>query len=108
MCQLDGTIVAPTSPKAWGKGLLQWLEFSKLVGITIQGNGIIDGRGSVWWQDNPYDDPIDDEEKLIVPLNHTIGSPSPPLPVIVISFYQDTLQHTFLSHFLLFIEIIIL
>uniref|UniRef100_A0A0R0F9B3 Polygalacturonase n=1 Tax=Glycine max TaxID=3847 RepID=A0A0R0F9B3_SOYBN len=79
--QLDGTIVAPTSPKAWGKGLLQWLEFSKLVGITIQGNGIIDGRGSVWWQDNQYDDPIDDEEKLIVPLNHTVGSPSPPLPI---------------------------
>lgn len=77
--QLDGTIVAPTNPNAWGKGLLQWLDFTKLVGITIQGSGIIDGRGSVWWQDYPYDDPIDDEEKLIVPLNHTVGSP--PLPV---------------------------
>jgi len=78
--QLDGTIVAPTNPNAWGRGLLQWLEFSKLLGITIQGNGIIDGKGSVWWQDQQYDDPIDNEEKLIVPLNQTV--PSPPLPVI--------------------------
>ncbi|CAJ1940149.1 unnamed protein product [Sphenostylis stenocarpa] len=77
--QLDGTIVAPTNPNAWGRGLLQWLEFTKLVGITIQGNGIIDGRGSVWWQDSQYDDPIDNEEKLIVPLNQTV--PSPPVPI---------------------------
>ncbi|KAJ1399485.1 Pectin lyase fold/virulence factor [Sesbania bispinosa] len=76
--QLDGTIIAPTNPNAWGEGLLQWLEFSKLVGITIQGNGVIDGRGSVWWQDSPYDDPIDGEEKLIIPLNHT---QKPPMPV---------------------------
>ncbi|XP_057448488.1 polygalacturonase At1g48100-like [Lotus japonicus] len=76
--QFDGTIIAPTNSNAWGGGLLQWLEFSKLVGITIQGKGVIDGRGSVWWQDFPYDDPIDDEEKLIVPLNHT---QKPSLPV---------------------------
>lgn len=77
--QLDGTIVAPTSPNAWGKGLLQWLEFTKLVGITIQGKGIIDGRGSVWWQDNPYNDPDDDQEYLYVPFNQTVASP--PLPI---------------------------
>ncbi|XP_019420997.1 PREDICTED: polygalacturonase At1g48100-like isoform X1 [Lupinus angustifolius] len=76
--QLDGTIIAPTNSNAWGGGLLQWLEFTKLVGITIQGNGVIDGRGSVWWQDQPFDEPIDDEEKLIVPLNHT---EKPPLPI---------------------------
>ncbi|KAB1207892.1 hypothetical protein CJ030_MR7G024254 [Morella rubra] len=74
--QLDGTIVAPTNPKAWGKGLLQWLEFTKLRGITIQGSGIIEGKGSVWWQDS-FDDPVDDEMKLIVPLNSTVQK-SPP------------------------------
>lgn len=83
LCQLDGTIIAPTNPNAWGEGLLQWLEFTKLVGITIQGNGVIDGRGSVWWQDVPFDNPIDDEEKLIVPLNHTY---KPPAPVIYLQF----------------------
>ncbi|XP_041013113.1 polygalacturonase At1g48100-like isoform X1 [Juglans microcarpa x Juglans regia] len=70
--QLDGTIIAPTSSKVWGKGLLQWLEFTKLRGITIQGKGVIDGRGSVWWQDAPFDDPVDDEIELIVPLNSTV------------------------------------
>ncbi|KAF1862770.1 hypothetical protein Lal_00040035 [Lupinus albus] len=73
--QVDGTIIAPTNPDAWGRGLLQWLDFTKLVGFTIQGNGIIDGRGSVWWQDHQFDVPIDDEQKLLVPINHTIGTP---------------------------------
>ncbi|KAK7250576.1 hypothetical protein RIF29_33095 [Crotalaria pallida] len=77
--QLDGTIVAPTNPNAWGRGLLQWLDFTKLVGITIQGNGIIDGRGSLWWEDTQFDNPIDGEEKLIIPINHTVGRP--PMPI---------------------------
>ncbi|KAL1538558.1 polygalacturonase-like protein [Salvia divinorum] len=49
--QLDGKIIAPTNSGAWGKGLLQWLDFSKLKGIAIRGQGVIDGRGSVWWND---------------------------------------------------------
>nr|GME00781.1 polygalacturonase At1g48100-like [Ipomoea batatas] len=69
--QLDGKIIAPTDSKAWGSGLFQWLEFTKLVGITIKGSGTVDGSGSVWWQNSPLDDPIDDELKLIIPLNRT-------------------------------------
>ncbi|KAF5726734.1 polygalacturonase [Tripterygium wilfordii] len=78
--QLDGTIIAPTNFNAWGKGLFQWLEFTKLIGITVQGKGIIDGRGSGWWQDSQYEDPIDDEAKLIIPLNKTIEI-NPPMPI---------------------------
>lgn len=78
---MEGTIIAPTDPKAWGKGILQWLEFSKLRGITVQGNGIIEGKGSVWWQEvSPYDDP-ENELKLIIPLNSTVHE-QPPVPVI--------------------------
>ncbi|PSS35229.1 Polygalacturonase [Actinidia chinensis var. chinensis] len=51
--QLDGKIMAPTSSEAWGSGLLQWLEFTKLKGITIRGSGIIDGQGSIWWNKSP-------------------------------------------------------
>ncbi|XP_004489256.1 polygalacturonase At1g48100 [Cicer arietinum] len=47
--QLDGKIIAPTSASAWGSGTLQWLEFTKLNKITIKGKGVIDGQGSVWW-----------------------------------------------------------
>ncbi|KEH24801.1 polygalacturonase At1g48100 isoform X2 [Medicago truncatula] len=50
--QLDGKIIAPTSPSAWGSGTLQWLEFTKLNKITIKGKGVIDGQGSVWWNDS--------------------------------------------------------
>ncbi|KAK2984134.1 hypothetical protein RJ640_006287 [Escallonia rubra] len=75
--QLDGTIIAPTNSRVWGSGLLQWLDFTKLVGITVQGEGIIDGRGSVWWQDSPHQDPFDDEETLIVPSNNTVDENLP-------------------------------
>ncbi|XVF14083.1 hypothetical protein REPUB_Repub09cG0026500 [Reevesia pubescens] len=55
--QLDGKIIAPTSTGAWGSGLLQWIEFTKLKGITVRGKGTIDGQGSVWWNDSPTFDP---------------------------------------------------
>ncbi|KAK4402781.1 Polygalacturonase [Sesamum angolense] len=79
--QLDGTIIAPTSASHWGSGLLQWLEFTKLVGLTIKGSGTIDGNGAVWWQSSPDDDdPLDDQSKLIVPLNATVAL-KPPIPI---------------------------
>ncbi|KAL8208262.1 hypothetical protein R6Q57_007674 [Mikania cordata] len=53
--QLDGTILAPIDPKAWGASLDQWLEFINLEGFTIKGKGTIDGRGSNWWTDSIYD-----------------------------------------------------
>ncbi|KZV17818.1 Pectin lyase-like superfamily protein [Dorcoceras hygrometricum] len=78
--QLDGKIVAPTSSSPWGSGLLQWLEFTKLVGITIKGSGIIDGNGAVWWQLSPYeDDPTDGQSRLVIPLNGTLEQTHPPL-----------------------------
>ncbi|XP_009769209.1 polygalacturonase At1g48100 isoform X1 [Nicotiana sylvestris] len=57
---LDGRIIAPTNPKIWGSGLLQWLEFKKLNGISVKGKGTIDGQGSVWWQNTHLEDPDDD------------------------------------------------
>ncbi|CAN0893000.1 Polygalacturonase At1g48100, partial [Linum grandiflorum] len=78
--QLDGTIVAPTNSYVWGKGLFQWLEFTKLVQITIQGKGIIDGSGSVWWQDSPLSEPEDDLSHQIILLNNTLEK-HPPMPV---------------------------
>jgi len=77
---LDGKIIAPTDFKVWGRGLFQWLQFTKLMGLTIQGNGIIDGRGSVWWQVSSFDDTIDHEFKLLIPLNSSVQE-KPPAPV---------------------------
>ncbi|XP_073130983.1 polygalacturonase At1g48100-like isoform X2 [Henckelia pumila] len=78
--QLDGKIVAPTSSKAWGSGLLQWLEFTKLVGLRVTGSGTIDGNGAVWWQGSSYeDDPLDGPSTLINPSNGTLMQQSPPI-----------------------------
>ncbi|KAL5227590.1 hypothetical protein ABZP36_015855 [Zizania latifolia] len=64
--QLDGTILAPTSAKAWGSGLLQWIEFTKLNGIAIQGNGVINGRGQQWWTYSDTDDNYNDDAQYDV------------------------------------------
>ncbi|KAK6781363.1 hypothetical protein RDI58_023547 [Solanum bulbocastanum] len=49
--QVDGTIVAPSDPENWDpKSPKAWLVFSNLTGVTFQGNGIIDGSGSKWWE----------------------------------------------------------
>lgn len=52
--QLDGIIVAPPDKSDWKKTDIQWILFSGLKGgITIQGNGEIDGRGRSWWAGAP-------------------------------------------------------
>ncbi|XP_020690093.1 polygalacturonase At1g48100 [Dendrobium catenatum] len=66
--QLDGTIVAPTNSKIWSSGLLWWIEFTKLKGITIQGHGTIEGRGSIWWsQSEPNNEPINEDLDMKMP-----------------------------------------
>ncbi|CAL1358082.1 unnamed protein product [Linum trigynum] len=56
--QLDGEIKAIVSSELWSSTrLLQWIEFTKLQGITITGTGIIEGQGSAWWYDSPEYNP---------------------------------------------------
>ncbi|KAL8236588.1 hypothetical protein R6Q59_017669 [Mikania micrantha] len=50
--QLDGKIIAPKRSGSWDSELLQWLEFTKLNGISIRGTGVIDGQGSGWWSES--------------------------------------------------------
>ncbi|KAJ1416522.1 Pectin lyase fold/virulence factor [Sesbania bispinosa] len=64
--QLDGKIIAPTSAAAWGSGTLQWLEFTKLNKISIKGKGVIDGQGSVWWNDSPTFNPTQESDNSTV------------------------------------------
>nr|GMD15075.1 probable polygalacturonase At1g80170 [Ipomoea batatas] len=49
--QIDGTIVAPDEPKSWDpKNPRVWLVFSNLTAVSFQGQGVIDGSGSKWWE----------------------------------------------------------
>ncbi|XP_031474804.1 polygalacturonase At1g48100-like [Nymphaea colorata] len=79
--QLDGTILAPTSASAWGSGLLQWLEFTKLKGLTVQGQGVIDGRGAAWWGGTQSYDPV---------INAMLHSEMPSTKPTALRFYGST------------------
>ncbi|KAI5326247.1 hypothetical protein L3X38_035321 [Prunus dulcis] len=49
--QLDGRIVAPSGPNKWSSrnSKSDWLDFYGIHGMTMQGDGLIDGRGEKWW-----------------------------------------------------------
>ncbi|KAK9076893.1 hypothetical protein SSX86_005228 [Deinandra increscens subsp. villosa] len=49
--QIEGTIMAPDGPSVWPKGMSkrQWLVFYRVNGMSLQGGGVIDGRGEKWW-----------------------------------------------------------
>ncbi|GJT65336.1 polygalacturonase-like protein [Tanacetum coccineum] len=49
--QIEGTIMAPDGPRVWPKGMSmrQWLVFYRVNGMSLQGDGVIDGRGAKWW-----------------------------------------------------------
>lgn len=48
--QISGRIIAPHDPCRWNlQERNEWLMFSKVQGLTINGGGIIDGTGQKWW-----------------------------------------------------------
>ena len=48
--QLSGTIIAPDGPNQWkAADLAKWLAFQGVNGLTIDGLGMMDGRGEGWW-----------------------------------------------------------
>ncbi|GLJ05362.1 hypothetical protein SUGI_0016850 [Cryptomeria japonica] len=54
--KVDGNVIAPVNPKAWASKPLNWINFSKLNGITILGDGTFDGQGAAWWKTSEQDD----------------------------------------------------
>ncbi|GMN44098.1 hypothetical protein TIFTF001_013293 [Ficus carica] len=51
--QVNGTIVAPAPdrPTKWsaGESKKEWLVFKTIRRMTMQGSGVIDGKGAKWW-----------------------------------------------------------
>ncbi|XWS40728.1 hypothetical protein CRYUN_Cryun17cG0020300 [Craigia yunnanensis] len=85
--QLDGKIIAPTSSSAWGSGLLQWIEFTKLEGIIIRGKGTIDGQGSVWWNDSPTFDPTAEDSTTNDMISAELSGKMPSTKPTALRFY---------------------
>ncbi|XP_051144870.1 polygalacturonase At1g48100-like [Andrographis paniculata] len=50
--QVEGTIMAPDGPESWPRSYSkrQWLVFYRINGMSMQGGGVIDGRGAKWWE----------------------------------------------------------
>ncbi|KAI3803462.1 hypothetical protein L1987_31614 [Smallanthus sonchifolius] len=58
--QISGNIVGPAKKTDWiGYHIDAWLSFSRVNGLTVSGNGQINGQGPIWWE------------------NACIGTPSP-------------------------------
>ncbi|KAE8008347.1 hypothetical protein FH972_004868 [Carpinus fangiana] len=49
--QIDGTLMPPDGPDSWPKNnsRRQWLVFYRINEMSLQGGGLIDGRGEKWW-----------------------------------------------------------
>ncbi|KAF7817998.1 polygalacturonase [Senna tora] len=49
--QIDGTVVPPDGPSSWPRysSKKQWLVFYRINEMSMQGAGVIDGRGEKWW-----------------------------------------------------------
>ncbi|KAJ4844789.1 hypothetical protein Tsubulata_003503 [Turnera subulata] len=49
--QVDGTIMPPDGPDSWPQknSRRQWLVFYRINEMSLQGGGVIDGRGEKWW-----------------------------------------------------------
>ncbi|KAK9136613.1 hypothetical protein Sjap_007207 [Stephania japonica] len=49
--QLEGTIMPPDGPNSWPRNnsKRQWLVFYRIDGMSLQGGGLLDGKGEKWW-----------------------------------------------------------
>lgn len=53
-----GSIISPEAPKLWdGRDASEWLAFMDIDGLSVDGDGIIDGRGRAWWDHSCRDHP---------------------------------------------------
>ncbi|OIT05066.1 PREDICTED: probable polygalacturonase At3g15720 [Nicotiana attenuata] len=55
--QVSGNIIAPSSKSGWdGRATNAWLIFENIDHLTVNGNGVFDGQGHVWWSNPCLDD----------------------------------------------------
>ncbi|CAI9765662.1 unnamed protein product [Fraxinus pennsylvanica] len=50
--QIAGTLVASDDPSDYSKDRKHWLVFDNVKDLMLEGGGIIDGNGSVWWKNS--------------------------------------------------------
>ncbi|KAK4350500.1 hypothetical protein RND71_029813 [Anisodus tanguticus] len=53
--EINGNIVGPSEPSEWrclANRCDKWIHLKHVNGLTVRGNGTINGRGHKWWDDN--------------------------------------------------------
>ncbi|KAJ1425621.1 Pectin lyase fold/virulence factor [Sesbania bispinosa] len=82
MEKVDGTLMPPDGPESWPKNnsRRQWLVFYRINGLSLEGSGLIDGRGQKWWDlpCKPHKGP------------HGTTSPGPCDSLVAIRFFMSS------------------
>ncbi|XWS19083.1 hypothetical protein CRYUN_Cryun32bG0100700 [Craigia yunnanensis] len=48
---VEGEIIGPSNLSDWsGYDVSMWLSFQNVNGLIVDGNGLIDGQGAIWWK----------------------------------------------------------
>lgn len=50
--QIAGTLVASDNPSDYCKDGRHWLIFDSVQDLMLEGGGIINGNGNVWWKNS--------------------------------------------------------
>lgn len=51
LSQIKGSVIAPVDRSVWGDKR-HWIMFSGVDNLSVEGGGVIDGNGNVWWQNS--------------------------------------------------------
>ncbi|KAK4488505.1 hypothetical protein RD792_004269 [Penstemon davidsonii] len=72
--QVDGKIVAPSNKSDWKSIDFEWILFTEISnGITLKGNGTIDGQGEDWWNHATLEDDNEDTNYDLIHIHKEIG-----------------------------------
>ena len=50
--QINGVLLASDDRSDYGRDGSQWIRFDSVQGLIVEGRGVINGRGNIWWQNS--------------------------------------------------------
>ncbi|XP_027067420.2 polygalacturonase [Coffea arabica] len=50
--QINGVLLASDDRSDYGRDGRQWIRFDSVQGLIVEGRGVINGRGNIWWQNS--------------------------------------------------------
>lgn len=50
--QISGTLLASDKTSDYSKDSRHWLQFNNVRNLVVEGEGVINGNGKIWWQNS--------------------------------------------------------